>query len=1163
MSIDRRKIDTRTVKAELSRRVRAALFSFFAALMFFGAIPSAFAALGDLDAAYNPGSSRPYIAKISALGVFDNTYPAGTGFNGNVYALVRQADGKMVVGGAFTSFNGTARNRIARLNADGSLDNTFDPGTGFNNDVYSLALDGTDIYAGGNFTSFNGTGRVRIARLNTDGTLDTGFDPGTGFTLPSQAPIVYALAMDGTDVYAGGNFNTYNGTSRHGIARLNNDGSLDTGFDPGSGFETSSPGVVYPIVRAIVLDGSDVYVAGAFASYNGTSRANIIRINTDGTVDIGFDPGTGLSGTGYSLLMSGTDVYVGGDFLSFNGTTRNYIVRINTDGTIDAGFTPDSMSNAVYSMVLDGTDVVIGGEFSYVGSVLHAGIVRLNADGTLDGGFAIGSGVNTTVHAVVMDGTDVVIGGRFIIDLNTSFNGYVHVVLPQSDGKVIVGGDFTSFAGTSRNRILRLNADGTLDGTFDPGTGFNNSVYALALDGTDVYVGGFFTAFNGTGRNRIARLNTDGTLDAGFSPGTGFNGTVYALGMDGTDVYVGGAFTSFNGTARNRIARLNADGSIDNGFDPGTGFDNTVFSLLMSGTDVYAGGQFTSFNGTTRNRIARLNTDGTIDAGFTPTGTGFDSLVDAMAFDGTDVYAGGDFTSFNGMSRNRIARLNTDGTLDTDFDPGTGFSSVVKSIAMDGLKPIVGGWFSSYRGSTQQDLARLNSSGTLDSDFAVATKVANNVNTVALVGTDLLVGGRFTLYGGVGAIYLAKVTATDPVGFTVVQTNGSVSVSEAAGTDNFSVALDEKPASDVVITVVSSDTGEATVAPASLTFTTSNWYVPQWVTVTGVDDVVVDGTQTSNITLSVDDAASSNEYDAIADQIIAASVTDNDGGGGGGGGGGGNSITMTSPNGGESWSSAQQKQITWQYGGSANHTVTISLSTDGGATYAQIGQVGQLDPGLYLWTVPNINTTTARIKVDFIQNAAVAASDASNANFTIVGTTATPPAGGGGGGDSVTPPAPAPTTTVFTPSSSINEDLGIVPSLNPINCVSGSLIRTAAQNAVYYCGSNGKRYVFPNEKIFLSWYADFSGVTVISAEQMASVMLGGNVTYKPGTRMIKIESDPKVYVVSRGGLLRWVPTEEIATRLYGAAWNKRIDDVSVSFFTNYHFGPQIAPTESL
>jgi hypothetical protein len=136
-----------------------------------------------------------------------------------------------------------------------------------------------------------------------------------------------------------------------------------------------------------------------------------------------------------------------------------------------------------------------------------------------------------------------------------------------------------------------------------------------------------------------------------------------------------------------------------------------------------------------------------------------------------------------------------------------------------------------------------------------------------------------------------------------------------------------------------------------------------------------------------------------------------------------------------------------------------------------------------------------------------------------------------------------------------NTDMGLVPAPNP-PCVSGSLIK-ASLPSVYYCGADGKRYVFVNDKAYFSWYPDFSMVQTISDEALALIPIGGNITYRPGSRMIKIQSDPKVYVVARGGILRWVASEAVAVRLFGTAWNTMIDDVSDSFFVNYRIGDPI------
>lgn len=126
-------------------------------------------------------------------------------------------------------------------------------------------------------------------------------------------------------------------------------------------------------------------------------------------------------------------------------------------------------------------------------------------------------------------------------------------------------------------------------------------------------------------------------------------------------------------------------------------------------------------------------------------------------------------------------------------------------------------------------------------------------------------------------------------------------------------------------------------------------------------------------------------------------------------------------------------------------------------------------------------------------------------------------------------------------------------------CTSGSLIKGSLA-AVYYCGSDGKRYVFTNDKAYFTWYPDFSGVMIISDADLASIQIGGNVTYRPGVKMLKIQSDPKVYAIAHGGVLRHVPSEACAVLLYGSTWNRQIDDVSDAFFTNYSVGAAINAT---
>lgn len=137
----------------------------------------------------------------------------------------------------------------------------------------------------------------------------------------------------------------------------------------------------------------------------------------------------------------------------------------------------------------------------------------------------------------------------------------------------------------------------------------------------------------------------------------------------------------------------------------------------------------------------------------------------------------------------------------------------------------------------------------------------------------------------------------------------------------------------------------------------------------------------------------------------------------------------------------------------------------------------------------------------------------------------------------------------------INDDKQLL-NYNSGVCQSNTLVK-ASTDAVYYCGADGKRYVFPNQRIYSSWYADFSGVITITDSELANIPLGGVVNYRPGVRMVKIETDPKVYAVDRGGILRHITTPEIAVSMYGSTWSKQVDDLSDAFFFSYQLGDPI------
>lgn len=149
------------------------------------------------------------------------------------------------------------------------------------------------------------------------------------------------------------------------------------------------------------------------------------------------------------------------------------------------------------------------------------------------------------------------------------------------------------------------------------------------------------------------------------------------------------------------------------------------------------------------------------------------------------------------------------------------------------------------------------------------------------------------------------------------------------------------------------------------------------------------------------------------------------------------------------------------------------------------------------------------------------------------------------------PPAPAPSgETAFTGTIQPRYLIKLV-------CPAGASVDHPCK-AVYYIGADGKRHAFPNSRVFFTWYANFDEVRAVTAERLGQYALGSNVTYRPGARMVKFTTDPKVYAVGRGGVLRWVATEELAVTLYGSNWNTKIDDIPDAFYTNYTFGADIS-----
>lgn len=361
---------------------------------------------------------------------------------------------------------------------------------------------------------------------------------------------------------------------------------------------------------------------------------------TAGTTDLSFNSGTGAnSGIISVAVQNDGKIIAGGGFTNFNNINKNRIVKLNIDGSLDPTFSSTvAANNTIYQVgVLSSGKILACGQFTDYGGAISNRVVRINANGSRDATFITSVGANNFIYSFV----------------------------EQPDGKVLISGGFTLYGGSSRNRVARINTNGSVDATFTPGTGANNTINSVALqsDGK-ILIGGIFSSYAGTSRVRLARLNSNGTLDASFIIGTGVVGTgttstVYDIAVQTNGkILVGGLFTTYNGTPKNNLMRLNSDGSLDATFNSGLGPNGGYVKNIILQPDgkIIIVGSFTSYNGIPKSRIVRLNSDGTIDNTFLGTGGNNSILCGALQPNG-ELIIGGNFTTYSGDTRINMARV--------------------------------------------------------------------------------------------------------------------------------------------------------------------------------------------------------------------------------------------------------------------------------------------------------------------------------------------------------------------------------------------------------------------------------------------------------------------------------------------------------------------------
>ncbi len=621
------------------------------------------------------------------------------------------------------------------------------------------------------------TGYSHCLALCSDGTLASwGWNINGQLGINSTTRSLAPVAVDTSGVLSGKTVLAVSAAGTNSLV-LCSDGTLASWGKNTNGELGNNSTINSPVPVAVTTSG---FLSGKTVIDVKMGGGHSLALCADGTLATWGDNSTGqlgINSTTKSLVpvAVSTSTFPAGDrFVSaFSGPSTYHTLALVaspppptiTGISPSSGTTNGGTGVTITGMSLSGaTSVTIGGTTATIGTITDTAITATtpaHAAGVVDvvvtTPYGSGTGANLYTFIVPTPGD--------LDPLNANIVGtLVLATAVQPDGKIIIGGTFSQVLGAARQNIARINANGTLDTTFNPKA--NGSVTCLAVqsDGK-ILLGGNFTSLQPNGvvsattRNRVARVNSDGTLDTTFNPNANSIVSTLALQTDGK-VLLGGLFNTIqpNGaasaTTRNRVARLNASGTLDTTFNPNAS-DEVRSLVVQADGKVLLGGVFNTLQPSgaaspiSRNRVARVNADGTLDTTFDPNAGGTVNNV-AIQADGK-VLLGGLFTTLqpNGAAsattRNRVARVNSDGVLDDTFDPNANSAVTSMAVQADG-KVLLGGLFSALQPNgassptTRQYAGRVNSDGTLDT---LILNVNNEVYSVSLQADGMILMGGF------------------------------------------------------------------------------------------------------------------------------------------------------------------------------------------------------------------------------------------------------------------------------------------------------------------------------------------------------------------------------------------------------------------------------------
>lgn len=635
--------------------------------------------------------------------------------NDTVYAAEPDGKGGWYIGGDFTMINDTPRNRIARINKNGTL-HPWNPGA--DDTVRTIVKSGATLYVGGEFTTIASTARDNLASFTAASGELTGWDPSIGgaadtvyvvrvangfvfvggnFTSvgpatpstrigicsfnastgaltswdPGQISAISAMMVNGTTVYVGGIITNIGGQVRQNIAALDADPESANYGDATSWYPAG--GANNAVLDLVYSDTNHVFAAGLFTTIGGQLRNGLVKMSKwDGTVDVSWDPAPDtavVTSIERSAIASDFTLYVAGGFTNIFGEDRNCLAAVEISGSGSARDWDPSPDNAAQCLALSGNEIYVGGNFDYMNIRERTRVAAFNTSTGL------------------------------LTDFSCTPNNPVLSMATTGD-TLYLGGSFTTVNGTAQPRVAALDADtGVIRLDWNPvvdGTYVTKN--AMTINRGVLYIGGDFTTVDGQGRNYIAAIDTDtGELDPAWSD-PGLTGGVQAITVSGGMLYLGGYFTGPGSC--DHIGKYNTKGWSEVWY---TTADNAVYSIIADGKTLYTGGLFTGLGHFTdvkaRSYVGSTTLNPQAATSWDP---GADSRVNDLTVDTNAVFMGGNFTHAGGggtgvAARNYLAKImKSDGSADLIFDPSP--DGEVLDLASAGDYLVVGGVMTSIAG---------------------------------------------------------------------------------------------------------------------------------------------------------------------------------------------------------------------------------------------------------------------------------------------------------------------------------------------------------------------------------------------------------------------------------------------------------------------------------